>query len=61
MGFNLFSNGVVLSWVSLPLAIHLCRHVWRYHDQPDQVKDCKFIAVGLHFVSGLLLGIGLLA
>lgn len=60
-GFNLFSNGVVLSWVSLPLAIHLCRHVWRYHDQPDQVKDCKFIAVGLHFVSGLLLGIGLLA
>ncbi len=61
MGFHLFSTGVVLSWVSLPLAIHLCRHVWQYHDQPDRVKDCKFIAVGLHFVSGLLLGLGLLA
>lgn len=61
MVFKLFGHGVVLSFVSLPLAIHLCRHVWRYHDQPDLVKDCKFIAVGLHFVSGLLLGIGLLA
>lgn len=61
MGFKLFNTGVVLSWVSLPLAIHLCRHVWQYHDQPDRVKDCKFIAVGLHFVSGLLLGLGLLA
>jgi len=54
------SYGALLSWASLPLAIQLCRHVGRYHDQPDRVKNCKFIAVGLHFVSGLLLGIGLL-
>lgn len=57
---NLLEDGALLIGVSLPLAIHLCRHVWRFHDQPDKVKNCKFIAVGLHFASGLLLGIGLL-
>ncbi len=46
-------------FLSLPLAIQLCRHVWQYHDQPEKVSNSKFIAVNFHFVSGLLLGLGL--
>lgn len=57
---RLLTIGSLLTLVSLPVAIHLCRHVWQYHHQPDQVKNCKFIAVRFHFVSGLLLGVGLL-
>lgn len=47
-----------LSWLSLPFAIQLCRHVGEFHDQPHQVMNCKFIAVALHFWSGLLFGAG---
>lgn len=43
---------------SLPFAIHLCRFIGRHHDQPSRVNNSKFIAVALHFWSGLLLGIG---
>ncbi|WP_299493660.1 2-carboxy-1,4-naphthoquinone phytyltransferase [Acaryochloris sp. IP29b_bin.137] len=57
---RLFAVGALLTLISLPLAVHLCRHVWQHHHQPDQVRNCKFIAVGFHFVSGLLLGLGLL-
>lgn len=57
---QLLAGGVLLTLASVPLAVYLCRHVWQYHYQPDQVKNCKFIAVGFHFVSGLLLGIGFL-
>lgn len=49
----------LLILVSLPLAYQLVNHVKQYHDQPDQVKNCKFIAVNLHFLSGLLLSVGL--
>lgn len=42
----------------LPWAIQLCRHVGRYHDQPERVMNCKFIAVAMHFWSGLLFGLG---
>ncbi|MDV2994266.1 MAG: 1,4-dihydroxy-2-naphthoate octaprenyltransferase [Chroococcidiopsis sp. SAG 2025] len=55
---NIFPTWTLLSWLSLPFAIKLCRHVLQYHDQPEKVSNCKFIAVGLHFVSGLLLGLG---
>ncbi|MEB3343084.1 2-carboxy-1,4-naphthoquinone phytyltransferase [Okeania sp.] len=48
----------LLSFGSLPFAIHLCSHVSNYHDQPEKVSNCKFIAVYLHFFSGLLLGLG---
>lgn len=47
-------------FLSLPLAIQLYRHVWQYHNQPDKVSNSKFIAVNLHFFSGLLLGLGLI-
>lgn len=48
----------LLVFVSLPLAIALVNHVQQYHDQPDKVSNCKFLAVNLHFVSGILLGLG---
>ncbi|MBF2065836.1 MAG: 2-carboxy-1,4-naphthoquinone phytyltransferase [Calothrix sp. C42_A2020_038] len=56
LGF--FPIWTLLSWISLPFAIKLCRHVYQNHDQPDQVNNCKFIAVSLHFWCCLLLGLG---
>ncbi len=48
----------LLSLIALPFAVHLCRHVGAFHDQPEQVMNCKFIAVALHFWSGLFFGSG---
>ncbi|MEH2337846.1 2-carboxy-1,4-naphthoquinone phytyltransferase [Nostoc sp.] len=48
----------LLSWVSLPFAVKLCRHVQENHNQPDRVSNCKFIAVAVHFWACLLLGLG---
>jgi 1,4-dihydroxy-2-naphthoate octaprenyltransferase len=48
----------LLSWVSLPFAFKLCRHVQKNHNQPDKVSNCKFIAVAVHFWSCLLFGLG---
>ena len=48
----------LLSWVSLPFAIKLCRHVQENHNQPDKVSNSKFIAVAVHFWACLLLGLG---
>ena len=48
----------LLSLAGLPSAIHLCRHVGQYHNQPKRVMNCKFIAIALHFWSGLLFGLG---
>lgn len=53
------SPWALLTFLSLPIAIQLCRHVHRHHNQPQQVSNSKFIAVNLHFLSGILLGIGL--
>lgn len=58
---NLLPLGAMLTLGSLPLAIYLCQHVTNFHNQPNKVKNCKFIAVAFHFVSGMLLGIGVLA
>jgi 2-carboxy-1,4-naphthoquinone phytyltransferase len=52
--------GALLVLGSLPFAVKLCRFVGQYHDQPQRVNNCKFIAVALHFWSGLLLGLGFL-
>ncbi|MEH2063467.1 MAG: 2-carboxy-1,4-naphthoquinone phytyltransferase [Nostoc sp.] len=48
----------LLSWVSLPFAFKLCRHVQENHNQPDKVSNCKFIAVAVHFWACSLLGLG---
>ena len=53
-----FPVWTLLVLVSLPLALKLFQHVHHYHDQPEKVSNCKFIAVGMHFFSGILLGLG---
>lgn len=67
LGYGLIGLAVVaqilpvwtlLSGLSAPIACHLCQHVGQYHDQPEQVKNCKFIAVNLHFWSGVCLSLG---
>ncbi len=60
VGLRLMPIGALLTFASLPFAIKLCRFVGQYHPQPSIVSNCKFIAVALHFWSGLLLGIGFL-
>jgi 1,4-dihydroxy-2-naphthoate octaprenyltransferase len=44
--------------LSVPLAAQLCSHVGENHDRPDRVSNCKFIAVRMHFLGGLLFGLG---
>ncbi|QIR39049.1 2-carboxy-1,4-naphthoquinone phytyltransferase [Tolypothrix sp. PCC 7910] len=55
---GIFPVWTLLSWLSLPYAFKLCRHVQQYHNQPDKVNNCKFIAVAVHFWACLLLGVG---
>jgi 1,4-dihydroxy-2-naphthoate octaprenyltransferase len=57
---GIFSAWILLSWVSLPFAIKLCRHVQQNHHNPEQVSNCKFIAVAVHFWCCLLFGAGFL-
>ncbi len=57
---GIFSFWTFLTFLSLPLAYQLVSHVNKNHDQPDRVSNCKFIAVRLHFVSGILLALGLI-
>jgi 2-carboxy-1,4-naphthoquinone phytyltransferase len=46
--------------MSLPFALKLINHVNQYHDQPEKVSNSKFLAINLQFVSGILLGLGLI-
>lgn len=55
---GIFPIWSLLIWASLPFALKLFRHVQQYHNQPEKVSNCKFIAVALHFCSGMLLGLG---
>ncbi len=48
----------LLIFASLPIAIYLVKHVQQNHDQPEKVSNCKYIAVRLHFASGMLLALG---
>lgn len=58
VALGIFPLWTLLSFASLPFAIKLCRHVSANHEIPEKVSNCKFIAVYLHFFSGLLLGLG---
>lgn len=49
---------ILLVYLSLPWGWQLARHVASYHSQPEQVSNSKFIAVNLHFLSGLFLATG---
>lgn len=57
---KIYSIWILLIFLSLPLAYQLITHVNQYHDQPEKVNNCKFIAVRLHFTSGMLLALGLI-
>lgn len=57
---KIYSIWILLIFLSLPLAYQLITHVNQYHDQPEKVNNCKFIAVRLHFTSGILLALGLI-
>ncbi|MDJ0543086.1 MAG: 2-carboxy-1,4-naphthoquinone phytyltransferase, partial [Microcystis sp. M53601_WE4] len=48
----------LLIFLSLPFAWQLVNHVNQNHDQPQLVSNCKFIAVNLHFFSGILFSLG---
>jgi 2-carboxy-1,4-naphthoquinone phytyltransferase len=50
----------LLLWGSAPMAVRLCLHVLKFHDQPDRVSNSKFLAIHFHLGSGLLLVLGLL-
>ncbi|WP_353929512.1 2-carboxy-1,4-naphthoquinone phytyltransferase [Okeanomitos corallinicola TIOX110] len=53
-----FPVWTLLSFFSLIFAFKLCRHVLANHHLPDQVSNCKFIAVAVQFWSCLLFGLG---
>lgn len=55
---QIFPIWTLLIFASLPFALKLFRHVAEFHNQPEKVSNCKFIAVTIHFWSGLLLGLG---
>ncbi|NJL81766.1 MAG: 2-carboxy-1,4-naphthoquinone phytyltransferase [Chloroflexaceae bacterium] len=58
VGLQLFSPWTLLIFLGLPLGYQLTHHVGQHHDQPDRVSNCKFIAVNLHFVTGVFLSLG---
>ena len=55
---NLFPVATLLIFLSLPLAFKLTNFVNANHDRPAIVRTCKYLAVRLHFVSGLLFALG---
>ena len=55
---GIFPVWTALIFASVPSAWRLSRHVNRYHDQPSQVFNAKFFAIGFHFWSGVLLAVG---
>jgi 2-carboxy-1,4-naphthoquinone phytyltransferase len=55
---NLFPLATLLVLLSLPLAMKLTQFVAEYHDRPERVRTCKYLAVRLHFASGMLLALG---
>ncbi|WP_013320592.1 2-carboxy-1,4-naphthoquinone phytyltransferase [Gloeothece verrucosa] len=60
IGLGIYPLGTLLVVLSLPFAIALTSHVQQYHDQPEKVSNCKFLAVNLHFFSGILFALGFL-
>ncbi len=55
---KLFPIWTLLIFGSFPFAYQLIDHVGKYHAIPEKVSNCKFIAVNLHFFSGILLALG---
>lgn len=57
---KILPNNALIVMVSTPIAYQLINHVQQYHNQPEKIKNSKFIAVNLHFFSGLLLCLGII-
>lgn len=55
---KIFPISTALIGLSFPFAYQLINHVGKYHNQPEKVSNCKFIAVKFHFISGILLALG---
>lgn len=55
---GLFPLTTLWALLGIPIAFQLCRFVAINHDRPEIVRTCKYLAVRLHFVSGVLLGLG---
>lgn len=55
---QLFSVWTLLVFVSFPYAVKLCRFIGTHYHQPEKLLYCRFIAVSLHFWTGLMLGVG---
>jgi 2-carboxy-1,4-naphthoquinone phytyltransferase len=55
---QLFPVLTLLVFLSLPLAFKLTKFVTDNIDRPEVIRTCKYIAVRLHFVSGILLVLG---
>lgn len=58
VGLGMFPLWTLLVFASLPIALKLCNHVNANHNRPEKVSNCKFIAVSLHFWSGVFLSLG---
>jgi 1,4-dihydroxy-2-naphthoate octaprenyltransferase len=55
---GLFPIASLLIFISIPLALKLINFVGEYYDRPERIRTSKYLAVRLHFVSGLLMTIG---
>ncbi len=55
---GLFPIATLLVFLSIPLALKLTNFVGEYYDRPERIRTCKYLAVRLHFVSGILLVTG---
>jgi 1,4-dihydroxy-2-naphthoate octaprenyltransferase len=60
VSLGLFPLPTILTFISLPFAWQLIDLVNKNHDRPELVRTSKYIAVRLHFASGLSLIIGYL-
>jgi 1,4-dihydroxy-2-naphthoate octaprenyltransferase len=58
--FRLAPLTSLLTLLSFPFALQLAQKMRREHDQPALVSNSKFVAVNLHFCSGLLLALAYL-
>ncbi len=58
VSIKLFPVWTLLVFASLPYALKLCRAIAANYHQPETLLRCRLIAVGFHFVTGLMLGLG---
>lgn len=58
---KIYPVATLLIFGSLPFALKLIYHVREFHDQPEKVSNCKFLAVNFHFVSGVLFAVAFVA